>query len=299
MVRMLCVRSASLTRITRRSRTIASSILRKLSACASCAALELDLVELGDAVDDLGDVVAEARRDLLLGVGVSSMTSCRIARDQRVGVEVQVGEDLRGRDRVRDVGFAGEALLALVGGGAELGGGADALDLLGRQVAADLAEQVLEARSALGCREAGPVATTRSPWACVRSWGASAVLRQSRSIRPNCGARKCGFVLRVGQRRGDRLRLRLAQHLGRDVARGDLAQRQHRGLVVVDRHGGFGAIGQAARALRGQQHQLEQVIDVLQAVFDGDSGHGVRNSLRKDRGTNPSSIRQNSRGLRH
>ena len=38
-VRMLCVRSASFTRITRRSRTIASSILRKLSACASAALL--------------------------------------------------------------------------------------------------------------------------------------------------------------------------------------------------------------------------------------------------------------------
>ena len=34
-VRMLCMRSASLTMMTRMSRTMASSILRKLSACAS------------------------------------------------------------------------------------------------------------------------------------------------------------------------------------------------------------------------------------------------------------------------
>ena len=38
------------------------------------------------------------------------------------------------RHRVGDVGLAGEALLALVGRGAELGGLAHALDLLGRQV---------------------------------------------------------------------------------------------------------------------------------------------------------------------
>ena len=134
MVRRLCVRSASLTRITRRSRTIASSILRKLSACASSRFLKLDLVELGDAVDDLGDVVAEARRDLVLGDRRVFDDIVQDRADDRVGVEVQVGEDLGRGHRVRDVGFAAEALLALVRAGAELGGLADALDLVRRQV---------------------------------------------------------------------------------------------------------------------------------------------------------------------
>ena len=35
----------------------------------------------------------------------------------------------------------------------------------------------------------------------------------------------------------------------------------------------FGAVGEAACALRRQQHQLEQVVDVLQTVFDGNPGH--------------------------
>ena len=59
-------------------------------------------------------------------------------RDDRVGIEVQVGEDVGGGERMRDVGLAREALLALVGVGAELGGLADALDLLGRQVGSTL-----------------------------------------------------------------------------------------------------------------------------------------------------------------
>ena len=62
-VRMLCRRSASLIRITRRSRDIASSILRKLSAAASWRSAELQLVQLGDALDQLGHGFAELAGD--------------------------------------------------------------------------------------------------------------------------------------------------------------------------------------------------------------------------------------------
>ena len=61
-VRMLCRRSASLIRMTRRSRDIASSILRKLSAAASWRSREVQLVQLGDAIDQLGHGLAELRR---------------------------------------------------------------------------------------------------------------------------------------------------------------------------------------------------------------------------------------------
>jgi hypothetical protein len=46
---------------------MAISILRKFSACASSCGLELDLVELGQAIDQLGDLLAEALGDLGLG----------------------------------------------------------------------------------------------------------------------------------------------------------------------------------------------------------------------------------------
>ena len=95
------------------------------------AVLEADLIELGDPVDDLGHIVAEAAGDVGLGDrGVLDDIVQDRAHDG-VGIQMQLGEDLRRRDRVGDVGLARDARLALVGGGAELGGFADALDLLG------------------------------------------------------------------------------------------------------------------------------------------------------------------------
>ena len=102
------------------------------------AVLEADLVELGDAVDDLGDVVAEALRDVGLRDRRVFDDVVQDRADDGVGIEMQIGQDDGGRDRVRDVGLAGNARLALMRGGAELGGVADALDLLGRQVGRDL-----------------------------------------------------------------------------------------------------------------------------------------------------------------
>src|ERR1700757_913398 len=92
-----------------------------------------------------------------------------------------------------------------------------------------------------------------------------------------------GLVIRV---RDDGLgrRLGLAQHLRGDVAGGDLAQREHRRLVVLERQGGLRAVGEPPGALRRQQHQLEEVIDVVQAVFYGDSGHGIASGEYTPRG---------------
>jgi hypothetical protein len=83
------------------------------------ARLELDLVELGDAVDDLGDRCAELLRELFLGDRRVFDDVVQDRRDDRVGIEMQVREDLRGRERMRDVRLAGEALLAFVRLGAE------------------------------------------------------------------------------------------------------------------------------------------------------------------------------------
>ena len=70
------------------------------------AALELDLIELGDAIDDLGDVVAEARGDVGLGDRRVFDDVVQDRADDGVGIEVQVGEDFGRRDRMGDVGFA-------------------------------------------------------------------------------------------------------------------------------------------------------------------------------------------------
>ena len=58
-VRMLCRRSASLMMTTRTSVTMASSILRMVLRLVVFAVGKLDLVELGDAFDDVCDLLAE------------------------------------------------------------------------------------------------------------------------------------------------------------------------------------------------------------------------------------------------
>ena len=156
MVRMLCVRSASLTRMTRRSRTIASSILRKLSACASSRLLNLIWSSLVTASTSSATSAPKRRRELVLGRRRVFDDVVEDGRDDRVRIEPQVREDRGGGYGMRDVGLAGKALLTLVGRGAELGGFADALDLLGRQVGLDVAQQLFETRSASCRREASP-----------------------------------------------------------------------------------------------------------------------------------------------
>ena len=114
------------------------------------AALELDLVELGDAIDDLGDIAAEARGDVFLGDGRVFDDVVQNRADQGVGIEVQVSEDFGRSDRMRDIGLAGEALLALMGDSPELSGVANPLYLIGWQVEGDLGEEFGESRSAPG-----------------------------------------------------------------------------------------------------------------------------------------------------
>ena len=78
------------------------------------AALELDPRQLGDALDELGDLVAELVLDRLQ-VGVRVLDDVVEERGgDRLLVEVQLGEDLRDAERVVDELLAGAALLALV-----------------------------------------------------------------------------------------------------------------------------------------------------------------------------------------
>ena len=102
------------------------------------AVLELDLIELADAVDELGDDLAEDRGDLGLGGRRVLDHVVQDGGDQRVGIQLQVGEDVGDRDRMSDVGLARDALLALVLFGAEFVRFAHALDLRGREIRFEL-----------------------------------------------------------------------------------------------------------------------------------------------------------------
>ena len=78
-------------------------------------AVGAELRQLGDAVHEVGDLGAEA----VLDVGEAVLGVLGDVVQQRGGdgdrIEAEIGEDLRRRDGVRDVGFAGRADLGRVG----------------------------------------------------------------------------------------------------------------------------------------------------------------------------------------
>jgi len=108
--------------------------------------LELDAVQLGHAIHQFGGDLAEAVGNLLLGDGGVLHHVVQQAGHQRLGVQVPVGEDFRHRQRMGDVGLAGDAELPGVGVGAEVVGGFDALDVLRLQVLGEAGAEGAEIR---------------------------------------------------------------------------------------------------------------------------------------------------------
>src|SRR3970282_2304229 len=64
------------------------------------------------------------------------------------------------------------------------------------------------------------------------------------------------------------------EHLGADLAGRDLAQRDDRELVAVGLDERRGAGAELARAVGRRQRELEAIGDSLEAIVDGNSGHG-------------------------
>ena len=110
-VRMLCRRSASLTSSTRTSSAIASRSLRRFSACLASLRDEVELLELGQALDQGADVLAEQLVDL--GAGGRRVLDRVVQQRRRDGgvVELEVGQDRRDFERMGEIRVAGGALL--------------------------------------------------------------------------------------------------------------------------------------------------------------------------------------------
>jgi hypothetical protein len=102
---------------------------------------ELDLVELGDAVHQIGHGLAEVARDLGLGDGGVLHHVVEERGSQRLRIEVPLREDVGDRQRMGDVGLARLAELALVGLLAEVIGRLQLRDVLRLEVAGPLLEQ--------------------------------------------------------------------------------------------------------------------------------------------------------------
>ena len=85
-----------------------------MAACWASLGVELDAFELGDAVDDGGDVDPEGTLDLVeRGAGVLDRVVQQGGGDGHV-VETEVGDDAGDGERVLDVGLARVARLATV-----------------------------------------------------------------------------------------------------------------------------------------------------------------------------------------
>jgi hypothetical protein len=97
--------------------------------------LELDLVELRHPVDELRHRLAEGVRDLVLGNRRVLGDVVEQRRDQRLPVEVPVGEDLGDRQGMGNVRVSGLAHLAGVRGLREAVGLREARDILRLEVA--------------------------------------------------------------------------------------------------------------------------------------------------------------------
>ena len=111
------------------SSTIARSILRKLSACRSSLDENCRRRQLGDALDDVRDLLAEQLADLLDGVRRVLDDVVQEAGGDGDDVQPQVGEDVGDLERVDEVGLARAAHLSLVLVGREHVGPPEQLDV--------------------------------------------------------------------------------------------------------------------------------------------------------------------------
>ena len=133
-VRMLWVRSASLIRMTRMSWVMAIIILRKFSTWASFAIAELQLVELGDTGDQLGDGVAKLLGKIVLGDRGIFDDVVQHGSHQGLVIEAHVAQDAGHGNGMGDVGFTTGTHLSLVSITGHHIGLPELLNLLGWQV---------------------------------------------------------------------------------------------------------------------------------------------------------------------
>ncbi len=114
-VRRLWSRSESLMIRTRRSFGHRHEHLPHRGGLLGLLGVELDAVELGDAVDDLGDLVAEVVLEVVEGEPGVLHGVVEEGGGHRDVVEPEVGHDAGDGQRVLDVGLARAAGLAPVG----------------------------------------------------------------------------------------------------------------------------------------------------------------------------------------
>ena len=115
--------------------------------------LELDLVELADAVDEFGNLLAKLLRDFRLGGAGVFHDVVENGRNQCLRVHAQVGEQACNSYRMSDVGLAGAAPLSVVRAEGELVCLLDAFDVSRRQVLLEFRNELIDAYRASPVRQ--------------------------------------------------------------------------------------------------------------------------------------------------
>ncbi|MNS61587.1 hypothetical protein D3C72_946190 [compost metagenome] len=231
------------------------------------ARVGLQLVELGEPVDQLGNRGAEALDELRLGDTAVLDGIVQQRGHERLGVELPFGALRRHGDGVGDVRLAAVAQLPEVGLVGEAVGPANQLGVFGAQVVEAGRQgsktrggrvQRRRTRFRRGGRRFGDRAHGYH-FSVTALWTRPDVKKA-----PQCGA----FSLR-GCVRSAR---HFLEHLDADLAFGDFAQGRDGGLVLALDLGGV-ALAQHARTVRGGENELETVRDLNETIFDGDAGH--------------------------
>ena len=100
--------------------------------------------QLGDAVDQGGDLAAEQALISSNVVRVSSTVSCSKAADDARHVELQIGDDIGDRYGMNQIRLTGQTFLPVVDFGGEIVGFADQIDIRGGKVSLDLFNQIVK-----------------------------------------------------------------------------------------------------------------------------------------------------------
>ncbi len=105
---------------------------------------ELNFVDFGDAIDDVGDLIAEAGGDFLAGDGGVFDGVVEEAGGDGSGVKLHFGQDFSDFEGMDDVGLARSTLLSGMMLDAEFPGLADERDIFAGPVGLHVAKQRLD-----------------------------------------------------------------------------------------------------------------------------------------------------------